>query len=104
MFQPGTDVLAPWAGEPNLYPAVVVEVRGDAALVAYWEGEAASVPVAGLRRASYAPRERVEVNWKNQGAYWPAVIKARVGGAVQVQYDSDGSMEWTTFAKCRVPI
>jgi hypothetical protein len=104
MLQPGSDVLAPWAGEPNLYPAVVVRLSGDVALVAYWEGDAAQVPVAQLRVATYAPGERVSVNWKNQGQYWPAVIVERVGGAVHVQYDSDGSTEWTTWAKCRVPV
>jgi hypothetical protein len=66
-FQPGSDVLAPWAGEPNLYPAVVVQVDGEAALVAYWEGDAASVPLAQLRPAHYAVGERVSVNWKNRG-------------------------------------
>lgn len=104
MFQPGSDVLAPWAGEPNLYPAVVVEVNGPSALVAYWEGDAAVVPMSHLRAASFQPGERVAVNWKNQGQYWPAVIVARLGGAVQVRYDSDGSMDWTTWAKCRVPL
>ena len=48
-------------------------------------------------------RAWVGANWKNAGQYWPAVIVARVGGAVQVRYDSDGSLGWTTFAKCRVP-
>ncbi|MCA9571232.1 MAG: hypothetical protein KC656_25510 [Myxococcales bacterium] len=104
MFQPGMDVLAPWAGEPCAYPAVVVQLHGDTALVAYWEGDAAMVPVTSLRPATYAPGERVQVNWKNQGQYWPAVIIGRVGGAVQVQYESDGSTDWTTWAKCRVPV
>lgn len=104
MFAPGTDVLAPWAGEPNLYPAVVVAVSGPTAHVAYWEGDIADVLVSQLRPVSYLPGERVAANWKNKGAYYPGVILQRVGGAVQIQYEQDGVIEWTTWAKCRVPI
>lgn len=100
---PGSDVLAPWANDPFLYPAVVVEIANDHALVAYWEGDSAFVPVDTLRVPRFTPGDAVAVNWKNAGQYWPAVIVTRVGGAVQVRYDSDGSLGWTTFAKCRVP-
>ena len=103
MFAPGTDVLAPWLNEPNFYPAVVVSIdAGGIAHVAYWEGDIANVPIASLRPATYQVGERVEANWKNKGSYYAGVILARVGAAVQIQYDADGVIEWTTFAKCRV--
>ena len=105
MYAPGSDVLAPWLNEPNFYPAVVIGVdAAGIAHVAYWEGDIANVPVATLRPATYAVGERVEANWKNKGQYWPGVILQRIGAAVQIQYDSDGTIEWTTFAKCRVKV
>ncbi|MFO0685419.1 MAG: tudor domain-containing protein [Sandaracinus sp.] len=103
MYAPGSDVLAPWLNDPNLYPAVVVSVdAGGIAHVAYWEGDVANIPVGQLRPAHYQPGDPVEANWKNRGQYWPGIILARIGGAVQIQYASDGTIEWTTFAKCRV--
>ena len=103
MYAPGTDVLSPWLEDPNLYPAVVVSVDASGmAHVAFWEGDVTTVPVHTLRPITYEVGERVEANWKNKGQYWPGEILARVGGAVQIRYDSDGTIEWTTWAKCRV--
>lgn len=101
-MNPGTDVFSPWLNDPCLYPAVLVALEGPIAFVAYYDGEAAKVPAAGLRPLNVQPGVQVQINWKNKGQYWPAVVKARVGAAIQVEYASDGSMEWTTIAKCRV--
>jgi hypothetical protein len=99
-FEVGSDVLAPWdAGW--LYPAVVVERHGADAIVAYWEGDSARVPVAKLRPIAYREGDRVFANWKNVNDYEEGVIKRRVGGGVQVAL-ANGNIVWTTWAKCRV--
>jgi hypothetical protein len=103
MITPGADVLAPWLDDPYLYPGVVVSIdEGGMAHVAFWEGDITTVSVHTLRLASYQVGEWVEANWKNRGQYWRGEILARIGGAVQIRYESDGTVEWTTFAKCRV--
>lgn len=104
MLAPGDDVLSPWLGDPFLYPAVLVSVNGPTAHVAYWEGDVADVLLSEIRPVSYQPGERVSANWKNKGTYYFGVILQRLGGAVQIRYEADGVIEWTTWAKCRMPI
>jgi hypothetical protein len=103
MTTPGTEVLSPWhAGEPFLYPAIVIRVENNMAHVAYLDGDIGTVPVDTLQPPpQIQPGTRVSVNWKNKLTYYPGAVTAMVGRAVEVQFDSDGSREWTSIAKCR---
>lgn len=101
---PGADVWAPWLDDGFLYPAVVVASKGAKTQVAYWDGDIAMVETRGLRPFELRVGDRVSVNWRNQGGYWDGAVTARHGGAIQVEYEDDGSIEWTTWAKCRIAI
>ncbi len=99
----GDEVLAPWANDGFLYPAILVHEAGPTAHVAYLDGDEADVPVASLRQGVFGPGLRVSVNWKGRRAYYDGVIRQRVGAAVFVEYE-DGDRGWTTVAQCRVRI
>ena len=94
---PGTDVFSPWLNDPNLYPAVVVAIEGPTAFVAYYDGEAARVPAAGLRPLNVQPGSQVTINWKNRGQYWPAIVRARAKPA-RVRILGNPASE--SFKKC----
>ncbi len=100
----GIDVWAPWLDDGYLYPAVVVAIKGTKTQVAYWDGDLARINTSTLRPFQLAVGDRVSVNWRNQGGFWDGVVISRLGGAIQVEYDDDGSIEWTTWAKCRISI
>lgn len=102
-FEPGTDVMAPW-GDGFLYAAVVVRYDPDDStqvLVAYWEGEAATVEAAELQPCAFEVGMRVFANHLNKNDYQAGTIARRLGGAVQVEL-KNGSMVWTTWAKLRI--
>jgi hypothetical protein len=104
LAEPGTDVMAPW-GDGFLYTAVVVRPDPedeDKVLVAYWEGDSKSVKAAALRPCAFEVGAKVHVNHLNQNNYQPGRIERRIGGAIQVALEN-GSLVWTTWAKCRVP-
>ena len=70
--------------------------------VAYLDGDIGTVPVDTIQPLpQIQPGTRVSVNWKNKLTYYPGAVTAMVGRAVEVQFDSDGSREWTSIAKCR---
>jgi hypothetical protein len=102
-FEPGTDVMAPW-GDGFLYPAVVVREdpdERDHVLVAFWDGDGAVAPVEDLHPLSFEVGMRVFANHLNQNNYQAGTIVKRLGGALQVEL-KNGSMVWTTWAKCRI--
>lgn len=102
-LEPGSDVFAPW-GDGWLYPAVVVRPDPDdpeMVLVAYWEGDAATVPLAHLQPIHFEVGMTVYANHLNRNEYLLGKIERRLGGAVQVGL-KNGSTVWTTWAKCRV--
>jgi hypothetical protein len=100
---PGTDVFAPW-GDGYLYVAVVVERDPDddtEVLVAYWEGEAATVAIKDLRPFAIDVGMKVFANHLNENDYQAGTIRQRIGGAIQVTL-KNGSTIWTTWAKIRI--
>lgn len=102
---PGTDVMAPW-GDGFLYAAVVVREDPDdpeQVLVAFWEGEAATVATAELHPCTFQVGMRVFANHLNQNDYQAGTIVRRIGGAVQIEL-KNGSTVWTTWAKLRIEV
>ena len=99
----GDEVLAPWANDGFLYPAIVVQVQGQSAHVAYLDGDEADVPLASLRNGVFGPGLSVNVNWKGRRTYYNGIIRQRVGQAVFVDYE-DGDRGWTTVGQCRVKV
>ena len=102
-FEPGDDVMAPW-NDGFLYTAVVVRRDPDdpdQILVAYWEGDAATVSEAACQPCVFEVGMRVLANHLNQNNYQDGVITKRIGGAIQVEL-RNGSTVWTTWAKCRI--
>lgn len=100
-FEPGTDVWAPW-NDGFLYTAVVVRELDDGeVLVAYWEGDAATVNGDELQRLHFEVGMKVFANHMNQNNYQDGTITKIVGGAVQVEL-KNGSTVWTVWAKCRI--
>lgn len=103
LIEPGTDVWAPW-DDGWLYTAVVVRKDADdpsQVLVAYWEGDSATVDAAKLRPCAIEVGMKVHVNHLNQNNYQAGTIARRIGGAIQVEL-KNGSTVWTTWAKCRI--
>lgn len=95
--------MAPW-GDGFLYAAVVVRVDDDdpsQVLVAYWEGESATVAIDELLPCELVEGAKVFVNHLNVNDYQAGKITRRLGGAIQVEL-KNGSMVWTTWAKCRI--
>lgn len=104
-MSPGDDVMAPW-GDGFLYTAVFIRLDADdptQALVAYWEGDAATVPVDDLIPCSFEVGMRVFANHLNQNNYQDGTIIKKLGGAVQVEL-KNGTIVWTTWAKCRIQV
>ena len=99
----GDEVLATWADDGFLYPAILVSISGGTAHVAYLDGDEADVPLASLRQGVFGPGLTVSVNWKGRRAYYNGVIRQRIGPAVYIEYE-DGDRGWTTVAQCRVLI
>jgi hypothetical protein len=102
-FQIGDEVMAPWANDGFLYPAVLVGLEGAAAHVAYLDGDEADVPVAALQQGALGPGLAVNVNWKGRRTYYNGVVRRRVHQALFVDYE-DGDRGWTTVAQCRVRV
>jgi hypothetical protein len=104
-FEPGDDVMAPW-DDGFLYAAVVIRRDLDdpsQILVAYWEGDAATVEAEALQPCVFEVGMRVFANHLNQNNYQEGTILKKVGGAVQVEL-KNGSIVWTTWAKCRIAV
>jgi len=102
-FEPGDDVMAPW-NDGWLYTAVVIRRDPDdpsQVLVAYWEGDAATVAADELVPCSFEVGMRVHANYLNQNNYQDGTIVRKIGGAIQVEL-KNGSTVWTTWAKCRI--
>jgi hypothetical protein len=97
----GDEVLAPWMNDGFVYPAVMVEVRGASAHVAYLDGDEGDVPLQTLRRSVFGGGMAVQVNWKGKGQYFNGVIQKRIGSALYLHYE-DGDKGWTTLGQCRV--
>ena len=100
---PGTDVMAP-RGDGYLYAAVVIRVDEDdpsQVLVAYWEGQSASVAIDELMPCVFEIGMKVFANYENENDYQAGKITRRIGGAIQVEL-KNGSTVWTTWAKCRI--
>jgi hypothetical protein len=102
-YRVGDEVLAPWMNDGFLYPGVVVKRAGATAHVAYLDGDEADVPVEQLRVGAFGPGLKIQVDWKGGGKYYGGMIVGRIGQALQMDYD-DGSHEWTSVGKCRLPI
>ncbi|MEE2828121.1 MAG: hypothetical protein VX498_02950 [Myxococcota bacterium] len=100
-FNLGDEVLAPWARDGFLYPAVLVECGPNKGHVAYLDGDEADVDLAVLRQGIIGPGLAVQVNWKGKRRYYKGIVQQRLGQAVFVHYE-DGSREWATIAQCRV--
>lgn len=99
--QVGDEVMAPWMDDGFLYPAVLVELDGARAHVAYLDGDEADVPAKALQQGALGPGLAVNVNWKGRRTYYEGVVRTRVHQALFVDY-ADGDRGWTTVAQCRV--
>ena len=97
----GDEVLAPWAQDGFLYPAVLVELDGQSAHVAYLDGDEAEVDASTLRRGVIGPGLHVNVSWKGRRVYYNGVIRKRIAQAIYLDYE-DGDHGWATLSQCRV--
>ena len=102
-FELGDEVMAPWANDGFLYPAILVELSPGHAHVAFLDGDEASLGLKSMRQGVIGPGLGVQVNWKGRGKYYAGTVHKRCGQAVFIHYQ-DGSKEWTTTAQCRVHI
>jgi hypothetical protein len=109
-FGVGDEVMAPWADDGYLYPAIIVSVADAIAQgevvqqlhVAYLDGDEGDVAANSvLRGAELSIGASVSVNWKGKGTYFEGVVKQRVGRAYFVHYE-DGDKGWTTIAQVRM--
>ena len=100
-FELGDEVLAPWANDGFLYPAVLVALSPTQVHVAFLDGDEAHVDLSAIRQGVFGPGIEVQVNWKGRGKYYAGSVQKRCGQAVFIHYQ-DGSKEWTTTAQCRV--
>ena len=100
-YEPGDLVLATWADDGFLYPAVIVDTDEDSAQVAYLDGDEGNVPLDEIFRGEFAPGMAVSVNFKGGGLYYTGRILSRIGMAVEIDYE-DGDYGWATIAQCRI--
>ena len=97
-YRLGEEVLAPWASDGFLYPAVLVEISDTSAHVAYLDGDESDVPTASLRAGCIGPGLPIQANWKGKGRYYNAVVDRRLGQALFLNY-ADGDRGWATIAQ-----
>ncbi|MEE2750951.1 MAG: tudor domain-containing protein [Myxococcota bacterium] len=100
-FDLGDEVLAPWANDGFLYPAILVELSPSQGHVAFLDGDESGVELSSIRQGVIGPGLHVQVNWKGRGKYYGGTVQKRCGQAVFIHYE-DGSKEWTTTGQCRV--
>jgi hypothetical protein len=97
----GTAVLAPLIGHELLFPAVVVEDRGDgSALVAYADGNSSIQPVAGLRHEGMSVNTGVDAQIRRYGSWWSGEIRQRSHFALFIHFD-DGDERWIPTSRVR---
>jgi DNA repair protein Crb2 Tudor domain len=98
----GDRVLAVWPAETGWwYPATVIGVDGDRALVQYDDGDRAPVTTDELRLLRLGTGARVFGRWQAGQSYYPGQVTQTTGNAIHIAYD-DGDEEWTTVGLVRV--
>src|SRR5262245_12427727 len=96
-WQAGDHVLAPWPADGFHYPARVVEAQGEGTLlVAYDDGQSASVSAGEVFPLDLGVEARVFARWGGGEIYFPGLIDQVDGDRLHVRYD-DGDEEWTTL-------
>ena len=96
----GDRVLAKWGGDGLFYPGRVQQVEDKNYVVAFDDGDIATVRKADLREVDWKPGSRLQCNWKNQGRYYPGRVEEMKGESIVFLYD-DGYRETITISRCR---
>jgi hypothetical protein len=100
---PGELVWATWGPDQFLYPALIVEAKGDSVLVVYLDGDEAEVLVEESFRGDLELGTLVSVNYKGRGKYYFGSVVSQVGMAIEIDYE-DGDHGMTTLAQVRLPL
>jgi len=101
-FSAGDEVLAPWADDGYMYPAIIAEVHDSRVHVAYLDGDEGDVDTSSLLRGfELSVGQTVSVNWKGGGEYFDGIVRRRAGNAFFFDYE-DGDKGWASIAQVRI--
>ncbi|MGB0694584.1 MAG: hypothetical protein ACPGOY_02975 [Rhodospirillaceae bacterium] len=96
----GARVLAQWPADGLWYPGTITETGDHLYVIAFDDGDRATVDGNGISPLSWGRGNRVACNRQPGGNYFAGVIAGRSGDQLQVTF-SDGSSGTRIVARCR---